>query len=110
VLIDDPVPSVRRAAAAGLGNLGRMAASQATALLAASLQDSDEDVRFAAAVSLGTLGEAAPPQVQQLAEVLRTAGDKARQAAADALTSGRSQNDTAKPLEAWKRFNAFGRG
>jgi len=53
VLIDDPVPSVRRAAATGLGNLGRMAASQATALLAASLQDSDEDVRFAAAVSLG---------------------------------------------------------
>lgn len=83
--LKDPEASMRRAAAAALGALGKAAVPYAELLLAMALSDSHEQVRYTAALALGALGEAHWPHAAQLATALRDAGVEARRCAAHAL-------------------------
>jgi hypothetical protein len=83
-LLDDPDSDVRRGAAVGLGQSGRVASSAASALIEA-LHDLNRDVRTEAARALGRIGPAASDAVPRLIDALWLGHREQRLAAAEAL-------------------------
>ncbi len=83
--LKDPNPSVRRAAAGDLGQIGAEAKDAVPHLVDLLLKDPDKGVRRAAASSLGQIGPAAKDAVPHLVELLKDPDADVRRAAAGAL-------------------------